>query len=249
MGIGLAALPRGFFIGAFAMTATANAATYLYVGNAGTTSLVLALDPKTGDLKEIEKPYRARHHQGRRLDPDGGQPDKKFLLPGSAASRRLPQASRSIPRPANSSISATARSPTRWPISRPTAPESSCSARPIRATSHREPDRRDGVVQAPRQIMPTPPNAHAILPESRTGMFWSRAWAATAVHHFRFDAATGTLTPTAEPARRPKEKAGPRHFRFTRHEKFVYLLNELDASVYVSPYDAGSRHARQGDAR
>ena len=37
-----------------------------------------------------------------------------------------------------------------------------------------------------------------------------------------------------------KEKAGPRHFRFTRDEKFVYLLNELDASIYVLPYDARS---------
>jgi 6-phosphogluconolactonase len=37
-----------------------------------------------------------------------------------------------------------------------------------------------------------------------------------------------------------KVKAGPRHFRFSPDERFVYLLCELDASIYVFPYDAAS---------
>ena len=104
MGIGLAALARGIFLAAFAMTApAASAATYLYVGNAASNEIVVhALDPKTGDLTVIEKHHRAGHHQGRRLDPDGGQPGQEIpVRRASAASRRSRRASRSMPRPAS----------------------------------------------------------------------------------------------------------------------------------------------------
>jgi 6-phosphogluconolactonase len=33
-------------------------------------------------------------------------------------------------------------------------------------------------------------------------------------------------------------KSGPRHFRFSKNEKFVYLLHELNATLAVYAYDA-----------
>ena len=60
--------------------------------------------------------------------------------------------------------------------------------------------------------------------------------------------ATGTLSANEPIGAKVKEKAGPRHFRFTKDEKFVYLLNELDATIYVLPYDAKTGIAGQGIA-
>ena len=57
MRIGLAALARGSFVGALLMSATAaSAATYMYVGNAGTNEIIVfSLNPKNGELTEMEK--------------------------------------------------------------------------------------------------------------------------------------------------------------------------------------------------
>ena len=51
------------------------------------------------------------------------------------------------------------------------------------------------------------------------------------VQAFDFDAETGSLAPRPEPAWRTRAGAGPRHFAFHPGGRFVYLLNELDATV------------------
>ena len=56
----------------------------------------------------------------------------------------------------------------------------------------------DGVVQAPKQIVPTPPNAHAILPDSSNRHVLVPSLGGDTLLHFRFDAATGTLSQRAE---------------------------------------------------
>ena len=42
-----------------------------------------------------------------------------------------------------------------------------------------------------------------------------------------------------------KEKAGPRHFVFHPNGKVVYVLGELDASIYVFDYDASKGWLRE----
>jgi 6-phosphogluconolactonase len=58
------------------------------------------------------------------------------------------------------------------------------------------------------------------------------------VYQEKFDAKTGKLTPNDPPTISVKAKAGPRHLVFSPNKKFVYLVNELDASIYVFPWDA-----------
>jgi 6-phosphogluconolactonase len=58
------------------------------------------------------------------------------------------------------------------------------------------------------------------------------------VYQEKFDAKTGKLTPNDPPSVGVKAKAGPRHLVFSPGKKFVYLVNELDASIYVFPWDA-----------
>ncbi len=67
----------------------------------------------------------------------------------------------------------------------------------------------DGVVQPAQQIVETQPNAHCIMPD-----------------------------PSNRYVLHTSLKAGARHLVFSPNKRFVYLVNELDASIYVLPWDA-----------
>ncbi|MCC7048813.1 MAG: lactonase family protein [Alphaproteobacteria bacterium] len=105
----------------------------------------------------------------------------------------------------------------------------------------------DGVVQPPAQIVPTPPNAHSILPDPSNRFVFAACLGGDAVMMFRFDAATGMLSPNLPDRAGVKPKAGPRHLRFHPDGKRLYLVNELDGSVIVFDYDAnkGTLRAKQ----
>ncbi|MEP6848155.1 MAG: lactonase family protein [Acidobacteriota bacterium] len=53
---------------------------------------------------------------------------------------------------------------------------------------------------------------------------------------YKFDAATGRLSPNSQYATKPG--AGPRHFTFSHSGKFAYLINELDCTISALSYDA-----------
>jgi 6-phosphogluconolactonase len=95
----------------------------------------------------------------------------------------------------------------------------------------------DGTVQSPTQVVPTEPNAHAIQPDASNRFVLATSLGGNLIKQFRFDATTGTLSPNDPPAAQVKAGAGPRHFVFHPSNGRVYLLAELDASVYVLAYD------------
>ena len=96
----------------------------------------------------------------------------------------------------------------------------------------------DGVVQPAQQIMTTQPNAHCIVADPSNRYVLHTSLGGDLVYQDKFDAKTGKLTPNDPPSVSVKAKAGPRHLVFSPGKKFVYLLNELDASIYVFPWDA-----------
>jgi 6-phosphogluconolactonase len=96
----------------------------------------------------------------------------------------------------------------------------------------------DGVVQPAQQIMTTQPNAHCIVVDPSNRYVLHTSLGGDLVYQEKFDAKTGKLTPNDPPSVSVKAKAGPRHLVFSPSKKFVYLLNELDASIYVFPWDA-----------
>ena len=98
----------------------------------------------------------------------------------------------------------------------------------------------DGVVKPAQQVIAGQPNAHAVIADRANRHVLYSSLGNDTVGQLQFDAATGKLTPNDPPAVSVKAKAGPRHFRFSPDERFVYLLCELDASIYVFPYDAAS---------
>jgi len=96
----------------------------------------------------------------------------------------------------------------------------------------------DGTVQPPKQIIPTEPNAHAIPARCRQPLRAGdqpRRQLGAAV---RFDPATGTLSPNDPPSAAGQRQRWPTALRVSPGHGRVYLVNELEASVYVFAYDA-----------
>jgi 6-phosphogluconolactonase len=96
----------------------------------------------------------------------------------------------------------------------------------------------DGIVGAPKQVIPTGLNAHAFLPSPDNAYVFATNLGSDQILSFHFDATTGALTPNDPPAIKVAEKNGPRHFVFHPNGSFVYLVNELSAALLVFSYDA-----------
>lgn len=96
---------------------------------------------------------------------------------------------------------------------------------------------QQGYVQAPHQVIRTPPKAHAILPDPSNGFVFASSCNGDVVVRYPFDAATGLLNPDALSPVLVTPKSGPRHFVFHPSNRFMYLLNEYDASICTFSYD------------
>jgi 6-phosphogluconolactonase len=96
----------------------------------------------------------------------------------------------------------------------------------------------NGVVQPAQQTIATEPNAHCIITDPTNHYVLHTSLGGDVIYQEKFDAKTGKLTPNDPPTVSVKPKAGPRHLAFSPNHKFVYLVNELDAAIYVFPWDA-----------
>ena len=241
MRFGFAALVRGFFVAAILMTASAaKATTYMYVGNAASNEIfVFSLDPKSGDLTEIDKFTVPGITKAGGSMPMAVSPNKKILYAGFRGEPQVAAAFAIDPKtgklkhlgngPLADSMAYIATDRTgKWLLSA-SYPGHKVTVNPIGA---------DGLVQAVKQSVPNLPNSHAIIPDKSNKHVLSPSLGADALNQFTFDAKTGTLAPSDPPNQKVAAKNGPRHFRYSRDEKFVYLLNELAAVIDVFTYDA-----------
>jgi 6-phosphogluconolactonase len=96
----------------------------------------------------------------------------------------------------------------------------------------------NGVIAPAEQIVPTEPNAHCIIFDPTNRYVLHTSLGGDVIYQDKFDARTGKLTPNEPPTVSVKAKGGPRHLVFSPDKKFVYLVNELDAAITVYPWDA-----------
>lgn len=225
---------------AMAAALPANAATFVYVGCTDSNEIhVLQLDPQNGNLTPVEKVTIPGITKTAGSTPMAISPDRKILFaatrgePMVAASFRIDPSTGKLSHIANGPLDgsmayiATDRSG-RYLLAA-SYPNNKVTVNPIAP---------DGTVQPPKQIVPTEPNAHAIQPDTSNRFVLATSLGGNLVRQFRFDAASGTLSPNDPPAAQVKAGAGPRHFAFHPTNGRVYLLNELEASVYVFAYDS-----------
>jgi len=95
----------------------------------------------------------------------------------------------------------------------------------------------DGLPQPAQQVIPTEPKAHAIGSDPSNRFVFATSLGGGLVMQFRFDATSGRLAPNDPPTLAMSAASGPRHFAFHPHAPFVYLINELDASLDVLALD------------
>ena len=91
-----------------------------------------------------------------------------------------------------------------------------------------------------------PSNQYAFLPHIAAGsgglarLSPDKQDAVNAIYQFKFDAATGHLTPNDPPIISPETPEGPRHYCFHPTKDLVYVTNEQGCSVTVYSLDKSS---------
>ncbi|HSI48560.1 MAG TPA: lactonase family protein [Ideonella sp.] len=220
----------------------AHAAEYAYIANADSQEIsVLALDPAKGTLSTIETvPV------GGTVMPLAVSPDKKVLY---AALRSQPFRVLSF---AIDPTSGKLRKLGEAPLADSMANiDTDRSGKWLFAASY--PGHKitvnsigkDGAVGAIQQLIPTAPNAHAIHADATNRSVFATSLGGDQLSAWRFDEATGQLSANSQPLTLTDPKTGPRHFVWDKAQKFMYVLCELDASLYVYAYDAAAGTLRQ----
>lgn len=98
----------------------------------------------------------------------------------------------------------------------------------------------DGKVREPVQVIPTARNAHAIRTDNTNRFVFVPHLGTDQVFQFLFDPTSGRLTANTPPVLQLKAGTGPRHLVTSPDNRFVFLLNELTATVSVLSLDAKS---------
>ncbi len=94
-----------------------------------------------------------------------------------------------------------------------------------------------GFIQSPYELFRVPPKLHAVSPDPSNRFIFGTCCDADIIVRYTFDATTGLMNPDPLPPVMTKRKAGPRHFKFHPNNRFMYLVNEYDATVYTFKYD------------
>src|SRR6266849_10538290 len=95
----------------------------------------------------------------------------------------------------------------------------------------------DGRVGEPMQVIPTARNAHAIRTDNTNRFVFVPHLGTDQVFQFPFDEKSGRLTANTPPVAQLKTGTGPRHLITSPDNRFVYLLNELTATVTTLALD------------
>ena len=81
------------------------------------------------------------------------------------------------------------------------------------------------------------PHAHCIIFDASERHALAADLGIDKVMIYRFDRATGKLSPATQPFAELKPGAGPRHLSFHPSGKFVYAINELDSTMSTFKYN------------
>ena len=86
----------------------------------------------------------------------------------------------------------------------------------------------------------TGPHAHSILTSNDNRFALSADLGTDQIVVYRFDSQKGSLSPNNPPFAKVEPGSGPRHIAFAPSGKWVYVANEMAATITVFSYDAQS---------
>ncbi len=210
-------------------------ATVVYVSNAGSKAVfVFARDRDSGELTPIEEvAVPGTGKPSPTSIPLAVSPDRRFLYaalrsapyPGSSfaidgATGRLTCLA-GAPLPDSMAYIVTDRSG-RFLLSA-SYPGAKLAINPI--------DAQGRVGGRTTQLLATEPKAHCVVVDPSNRHAYCTSLGGDIIMQMRFDAASGTVSPSTPAAIATKANAGPRHLAFHPDGHFLYLLNETDATV------------------
>jgi 6-phosphogluconolactonase len=222
------------------LTTAAIADTYVYVGNADSNDIhVLKLNTANGDLSPVQVAAFPGISKAGPSTPLAVSPDKKHLYAGvrsepfTAVGFAIDGATGRLQHTANGpladSMAYIATDRTGKYLFSASFGGAKVAVNPIGPA---------GRVQAPKQVIATGPNAHAIIPSKDNKYVFATNMGSDAVLQFTFDATAGTLFANTPAAIDTPEKAGPRHLVFHPNNKYAYVITELSGDVIAHHYDA-----------
>jgi 6-phosphogluconolactonase len=243
----LALLPVVGVVSGVMTASPGHAATFVYVGNAESNDIyVLRLDRQSGDLAVVEKVPMPGITKPGISTPMAVSPDHRFLYVGTRGEPKI--AAGFAIDPASGTLKHVASGPLADSMAYIATDRTGRFLFGASYPGHKitvNPIGPKGAVQPPQQVLENYPNAHSILADVGNAHVLAPTLGNDLVNQFMFDAVTGMLTPNVPPSVHVKEKAGPRHFVFHPNGKIVYVLGELDASIYVFDYDASMGQLRE----
>ena len=203
---------------------------FVYISNGGDGNIaVMKLNPETGDLTMIEKVPAGPNVMHMTLSPD-----HRFLY-ASVRSEPFSIISYSI-NPETGKLTQ---------LSKESLPDNMVYisvdniGRFLLSVSYTgakivvNPIESNGLVQAePIQIIPTGPKPHSILVDQSNRFVYVPHLGNDQIKQFLFNVSNGTLTPNDPDVIYTKDGSGPRHFVFSPNNKYIYVSNELDGTVY-----------------
>jgi len=224
------------------MASSARTATFVYVGNAESNEIaVLQLDRQNGDLTVVATvPIPGITRPGSST-PIAVSPDRRFLYVGTRGEPKV--AAGFAIDPARGTLTHVASGPLADSMAYIATDRTGRFLLGASYPGHKitvNPIGPPGTVQPPHQVLTEHPNAHSILADASNRHVLAPTLGNDRVNQFKFNEATGMLTPNTPPFVRVKDKAGPRHLTFHPNGRLVYVLGELDGSVYVFDYDVGT---------
>ncbi len=220
--------------------------TLVYVSNAGSKEIfVFAMDRDSGDLSEIERvAVPGTNRPSPTSIPMAMSPDRRFLY-AALRSEPFPVSSFAIDphsgrlrhlgaAPLADSMAYIVTDRTGRFLLSASYPGAKLAINPIDAAGR--------VATPPTQILATGAKAHCVVVDASNRYAYCTNLGVDLVMQLRFDAATGTVAPNQPPAIATRAGAGPRHLAFHPSGRFLYLLNETDATLgaYQVDRDTGT---------
>jgi 6-phosphogluconolactonase len=234
LGLGGIALSSPFIGGRKAM-AESTPDTVVYVSNAGSKEVhVLAMNRQSGELDVIEKTaVPGTDKPSPTSMPLAVTPDHRFLYaalrsePYSVASFAIDRETGRLKHlsvaPLADSMAYIVTDRTGRYLLSASYPGSKLAINPIAANGQ-----VDGKTT---QVIPTQPKAHCIVVDPSNKYCYATSLGGDIIMQWKFDPATGTLSPNTPDSIATKAGNGPRHLAFHPKRRLLYLITETTARI------------------
>jgi 6-phosphogluconolactonase len=243
---GIAALGAAPRIGAQKAMAADGHETFVYVSNAGTKDIsVFGMNRDTGELAVVETaPVPGSEKTAPVSLPMALAPNKRFLY-AQLRSEPYPVSTFSIDH-ASGKLTHLGATPLVDQMAYinvdKTGKHLLCASYSGAKVAAYPIDARSVVEGKATQIIDTKPKAHCVVIDAGNKHVYVPVLSAAHVMQFKFDAASGMLTPNDPPTVGTRAGAGPRHFTIHPNGKWGYLITETTATIgtYSIDKDTGA---------